>query len=66
MKTPLVVYDICRYYIRDHAGTLGDLVKVLDGYIRSRNYQALSESMSLFNPAKHGLDQFRTDRKSVV
>lgn len=55
MEPTDIVYDICRHYVADSAGTLGpELSAQVLGCIRSRNVSSLASISNRFDPVLHG------------
>jgi hypothetical protein len=54
-----VVYDICRHYINDQHGVSEELLAPVAGMLRARHIALLSSCSSLFDPAKHCINDWR-------
>lgn len=59
MSTQPSPYDVCRWYVSDHASELDGLDQVVIGYIRSRNLEKLSSTGELFDRNRHSVNVFR-------
>jgi hypothetical protein len=57
MEPKNIVYDICRHYVADHKESV--LAGVVSGYCRGRHLAKLATCSSLFDPALHGVEDFR-------
>jgi hypothetical protein len=61
MKTPNIAYDLCRHYIVDRKGTLPtEIYNKVHGFLRNRSLSQLATCSTLSNPAKIGLEGWRT------
>lgn len=60
MKPLDVIYDACRYYIRDFRCVVNPaLYAKVEGTLRSRNIAGLAACSRHFDPACHGIDDWR-------
>lgn len=64
MEPNEVTYDVCRCYLADLGVEVDPaLVKKLDGFRRARNLAGLASCSSLFDSAKHSVEDFRVLRQ---
>lgn len=59
MDLTRIVYDICRYYADDQLDVSSELRVKVQGIVRARNYEQLSSCSCYFDPAFHGINEFR-------
>lgn len=60
MNNQNIVYDICRYYVRDNESYLSEsLYKKLTGFIRARDYKRLAAASDLVAPDVASCDEWR-------
>lgn len=59
MEPQDVVYDICQYYVNDQQDVSEELLAYVGGIRRARNLTLLSSCSSLFDPAKHLINDWR-------